>query len=439
MAARLSLVSAVLVTSALAQQMGTSTPEVHPLLPSWECTIKGGCVEKNTSVVLDSDYRWTHAPDYSNCKADGLNTTLCPDAKTCSANCALEGTNYSDAGISTNGSELTLTLFVNRTTGMSLASPRVYLLANDTTYDMFSLLDKEFTFDVDVSKLPCGTNGALYFSEMEADGGRSALNPAGAKYGTGYCDAQCPTPAFINGEANIGKYGACCSEMDIWEANSRATAFTPHPCNVTGVYKCTGALCGNPNKYGSVCDKDGCDFNAHRLGQLSYYEPNATVDTSRKFTVVTQFLTTNGTGTGALREIRRLYVQGGKVIENAQIQVPGIDRGNSITDEFCAQEKKAFGAVNAFAAQGGLTGMGESLDRGMVLVFSVWNDNGSSMKWLDGTWPATADPAKDPGTGRGPCKPDEGTTADITANALWTQVKFSNVKSGEIGSTYKAK
>lgn len=25
----------------------------------------------------------------------------------------------------------------------------------------------------------------------------------------------------------IGKYGACCAEMDIWEANSRATAYTP--------------------------------------------------------------------------------------------------------------------------------------------------------------------------------------------------------------------
>ena len=34
----------------------------------------------------------------------------------------------------------------------------------------------------------------------------------------------------------------CCAEMDIWEANSMATAYTPHPCNL-GVdkdpqYKC---------------------------------------------------------------------------------------------------------------------------------------------------------------------------------------------------------
>jgi len=46
--------------------------------------------------------------------------------------------------------------------------------------------------DVDVSNLPCGLNGAVYFSEMEADGGSSKFttNKAGAKYGTGYCDSQ---------------------------------------------------------------------------------------------------------------------------------------------------------------------------------------------------------------------------------------------------------
>lgn len=32
---------------------------------------------------------------------------------------------------------------------------------------MFKLLNQEFTFDVDVSQLPCGVNGALYFVEMD--------------------------------------------------------------------------------------------------------------------------------------------------------------------------------------------------------------------------------------------------------------------------------
>jgi len=29
-------------------------------------------------------------------------------------------------------------------------------------------------------------------------------------------------------------YSSCCSEMDIWEANSQATAYTPHVCTTTG-------------------------------------------------------------------------------------------------------------------------------------------------------------------------------------------------------------
>ena len=40
---------------------------------------------------------------------------------------------------------------------------------------MFNLLNHEFTFDVDLSTVDCGLNGALYFVEMEADGGKSKL------------------------------------------------------------------------------------------------------------------------------------------------------------------------------------------------------------------------------------------------------------------------
>ena len=79
---------------------------------------------------------------------------------------------------------------------------------------------------------------------MDADGGKSkyATNEAGAKLGTGYCDAQCPHDLkWINGEANIigwnssktdpnagvGKYGTCCAELDIWEANKISTQVKP--------------------------------------------------------------------------------------------------------------------------------------------------------------------------------------------------------------------
>lgn len=51
----------------------------------------------------------------------------------------------------------------------------------------------------------CGLNGALYFVSMDADGGLSKYdgNEAGAEYGTGYCDSQCPRDLkFINGEVS---------------------------------------------------------------------------------------------------------------------------------------------------------------------------------------------------------------------------------------------
>ena len=128
--------------------------------------------------------------------------TLCPDDKTCAANCALDGAEYeSTYGVKANGDALTLG-FV---TGSNVGS-RLFLMEDENTYQMFKLLNQEFTFDVDVSNLPCGLNGALYFVSMDSDGGLSAYenNKAGAKYGTGYCDSQCPRDLkFINGQVCI--------------------------------------------------------------------------------------------------------------------------------------------------------------------------------------------------------------------------------------------
>eukprot|EP00966_Prymnesium_polylepis_P242814 5615287-Prymnesium_polylepis.1 len=43
-------------------------------------------------------------------------------------------------------------------------------MEDEHTYQMFNLKNKEFAFDVDVSKLGCGINGALYMVQMDADG-----------------------------------------------------------------------------------------------------------------------------------------------------------------------------------------------------------------------------------------------------------------------------
>merc|ERR1712055_1170318 len=215
------------------------------------------------------------------------------------------------------------------------------------------------------SQLPCGLNGALYFVEMQKDGGLGAYpgNQVGAAFGTGYCDAQCPHDVkYINGEPNsqdwipsetdanagFGHFGSCCYELDIWEANEISTVFTPHPCETVGQERCEGTPCGDNKsgeRYDGVCDKDGCDFNSWRMGDRTFYGPGSsfTLDSSKTMTVVTQFLTSDGTDGGDLAEIRRVYLQDGKVIYNSFTNVPGIAPADSITDEMCGQQKVAFG------------------------------------------------------------------------------------------------
>jgi cellulose 1,4-beta-cellobiosidase len=118
------------------------------------------------------------------------------------------------------------------------------------------------------------------------------------------------------------------------------------------------------------------------MGDKSFYGTGATIDTSKPFTVVTQFLTKDGTTTGTLSEIKRFYVQNGKTYANSQSTISGVS-GNSITDSFCAAQKTTFGDQNLFATKGGLATMGAALAKGMVLVMSIWDDHTAQMLWLD--------------------------------------------------------
>eukprot|EP01120_Amphizonella_sp_Union-15-10_P009313 TRINITY_DN349_c0_g1_i3.p1 TRINITY_DN349_c0_g1~~TRINITY_DN349_c0_g1_i3.p1 ORF type:complete len:468 (-),score=83.57 TRINITY_DN349_c0_g1_i3:53-1426(-) len=444
-----------LLAIALCQQPGTLQAEVHPPLTVQQCTNSSGCVSQSRSIVLDSNWRWTHkVGDYTNCyTGNSWDTSLCPDPTTCAANCALEGVDYAATyGITTSGSSLNIKFVTQGQYGTNIGS-RVYLMQDDNNYQMFKLLNREFTFDVDVSNLPCGLNGALYFVEMMQDGGMSEYSgdKAGAKFGTGYCDAQCPHDMkFINGQANTidwkpspndknsgtGLYGTCCIEMDIWEANSKASAYTPHVCTVQTQTRCSGTQCGDgSNRYGGVCDKDGCDFNSYRMGDKSFFGQGQVVDTNKPFTVVTQFITNDGTDNGYLSEIRRIYVQDGKIIDNSRANFPNFRGYNSISDSFCTDQKTLFGDRNDFAAKGGLKALGAALQRGMVLVMSLWDDHEVYMLWLDSDYPVTS-PTTTPGVARGPCSTSSGRPADVESQYPNSNVKFSNIKYGQIGSTF---
>jgi cellulose 1,4-beta-cellobiosidase len=283
---------------------------------------------------------------------------------------------------------------------------------------------------------------------MDQDGGTKRFpdNKAGAKYGTGYCDAQCPTDLkFINGLANVenwkgqdndknsgnGRYGACCAEMDIWESNSQATAYTAHPCTVNSEYRCdsNGKECGGfkEGRDQGVCDQDGCDFNSYRMGDKTFWGPGLTVDSNKPMTVVTQFVGSPVT------EIKRKYVQGGKVIDNSNTNISGITAANSLTDKFCKEAKVAFGDTDAFTDKGGMAQFAKSLSTGVVLVLSLWDDHAVNMLWLDSSYPTDK---SGPGIERGPCATSTGVPADVESKYASASVIYGNIKFGPIDSTY---
>jgi len=145
----------------------------------------------------------------TNCySGDSWDTSLCPDPDSCSKNCALDGASYqSTYGITTSGDSASFKLVTvgqvsaggeggeggphwHRSTLVpasrqalrsmtptsaagergvrACASPppfsivslygnrRVYVSDSQSTYKLFMLKNREFTFDVDVSQLPCG-------------------------------------------------------------------------------------------------------------------------------------------------------------------------------------------------------------------------------------------------------------------------------------------
>ncbi|TRY69219.1 hypothetical protein TCAL_13113, partial [Tigriopus californicus] len=457
---KLFLIVSCLFGTIYAQHAGTNTPESAPQISIEKCSSGGSCQQESSLITLDSNWRWTHhVDDYVNCyTGNEWDQQFCPDVATCTAQCALDGVDQATwsgtYGIQVSGSELSLKFVTNGPFSKNVGS-RVYLLESETKYKMFSLLNQEFTFDVDSSQLDCGLNGALYFVEMEQDGGLSKYptNEAGAKFGTGYCDAQCPHDMkWINGEANVqdwvpsdndenagfGHFGSCCMEMDLWEANSKSQAYTAHACDVNEPTRCEGQDCGDNDsgdRYNGVCDKDGCDFASYRMGDTSFFGEGSSfkVDSSKPVTVVTQFITDNGSDNGDLVEIRRKYVQNGQVIENSKVNFDGVSDYDSITDDFCTDIKDLFGDVNDHQKKGGLKTMGEALKRGMVLVMSLWDDHEAFMLWLDSNYP---EDGSGPGVERGPCPTSSGRPEDVESNQPEATVKFSNIRYGDIDSTY---
>jgi len=53
--------------------------------------------------------------------------------------------------------------FVKETKHGANYGSRVYLLDDDSSYKLFRLKNREFTLTVNMARMPCGLNGAVYF------------------------------------------------------------------------------------------------------------------------------------------------------------------------------------------------------------------------------------------------------------------------------------
>ncbi|XP_046446265.1 probable 1,4-beta-D-glucan cellobiohydrolase B isoform X3 [Daphnia pulex] len=321
------------------------------------CTSPGNCQPEQTRFLAD----WN---------------LVCEDQVTCNETVPLEMYEKQLHVTITNGDQVTFAHYQR-------GGARLFMGSGDQ-YKMFYPLNREITFDVDMSTVGCGRNAAAGFHAMPADGGHAEFGYAGAIYGTGFCDGQDDPPN--------------CLEMDIIEANSLATMFTAHPCNATA----------------GKCSAYGCGLNSYPLGHKDFYGrgSNYAVDTTKPFTIITRFITTDGMDTGDLKEVQQLYVQNGQMIFT-----PEVEGGfSTLSDEFCDYHYiPTFPPGYEDYFHGITDGVTPGMKKGVVLIFGLWGDaDDTYMGWLD----------QEP---YGPCP--------VEPNNPNSTVTFSNVRFGPIGST----
>lgn len=170
-----------------------TTPNHTPLFP---IKIEGKVL--NTSLTIDSNWRRVHLKN-DDTKSCFNETGLwnCLDYKTCIDTCLIDGITMPEWKESFNieiihendSSKVQLGLPSSRD---AKSGPRLLLLdESQRKYQPFNLLNKKVSFTVDTSKVGCGLNGALYFTNMDLINNIS--DAAGPSYGMGYSDAQIPT------------------------------------------------------------------------------------------------------------------------------------------------------------------------------------------------------------------------------------------------------
>merc|ERR1711881_767879 len=132
---------------------------------------------------------------------------------------------------------------------------------------------------------------------------------------------------------------------------------------------------------------------------------------------------------GNLVEVKQFYTQNGKTVEHPSYTVNG-NKHDRLTEEFCEDWVATTKDGTNFIEKGGFKG----IDKGVVLVMSLWDDHDVNMLWLDSIYPTDG---SQPGSERGTCAITSGVPKDVESKQANAKVIFSDIKVGAIGSTVK--
>jgi cellulose 1,4-beta-cellobiosidase len=209
-----------------------------------------------------------------------------------------------------------------------------------------------------------------------------------------------------------------------------------HSCAVDEQTRCEGTDCGDnksDERFKGICDKNGCDMQSYRLGVENFWGPGSSfqIDSTKPVQVTTQFITSDGTDSGKLVSVKQFYTQNGKTIEHPAYTVNG-NQHAEISDDFCSDWVAVTQDGTNFLEKGGLGAVETALEKGVVLVMSLWDDHDVNMLWLDSIYPTDG---KQAGSKRGTCSIDSGVPAEVESQHGDSKVIFSDIKFGPLGST----
>jgi len=198
-----------------------------------------------------------------------------------------------------------------------------------SNYHNFTLYNKEVSYDIDLGKVGCSCNAALFFVSMPGfneDGTMAHGNDPNLPW---YCDA-----------TGIG--GVMCWEHDTIEGNQYTMGVTPHKCNA------------EPGQYITQCHQKGCQSNVFLLDPKAYCpDSSCTIDTRVPFRIIQKYIADKTMTT--IARITTKLVQG----------------SNTFEWETCAQPDYLQELTAPFKGN-------------WTMTFQLWGTDKQTMDWLDG-------------------------------------------------------